>query len=112
LEGVPLQDDERAENMRRQAIEGFKVFLAQKIDFVTRTELLWGADYFWQETGPAVRFEVDGRAFVLAKKEDGTCCLNQKDGDSMAVLLADDKQFEDRLLVAVGSMLENGSIAA
>jgi hypothetical protein len=30
----------------------------------------------------------------------------------MAVLLADDKQFEDRLLVAVGSMLENGFAAA
>jgi hypothetical protein len=112
LEGGVPTEDERVEAAQHQAIEDFKVFLAQRIDFITRTELLLGADYFWQETGPAVRFELDGRVFVLAKKEDGTCCLSEKDGESMAVLLADDKQFEDRLLVAVGSMLENGSAAA
>jgi hypothetical protein len=42
----------------------------QRIDLSTRLELLLGADYFWQETGPAVRLEVDGRAFILAKKEE------------------------------------------
>ena len=114
LEGGVPTEGERVEAAQRQAIEDFKVFLAQRIDFTTRTELLLGADYFWQETGPEVRFELDGRLFVLAQGDDGICRLWEEtdnaapDMASGTNLLPGDSQFEDRLLVALQSMLQTG----
>jgi len=108
LEGATLTEDEQTESARHQAIEDFKVFLAQRIDPETRLELLLGADYFWLETGPAVRFELDGHVFVLAQGDDGVCrlCDQAPDTAQPATLLAGDPQFEDRLLVLLGAMLE------
>ena len=114
LEGGVPTEDERVEAAQRQAIEDFQVFLAQRIDLTTRLELLLGADYFWHETGPAVRFELDGRLFVLAQGDDAICRLWEKtenaapDMASGANLLPGDAQFEDRLLVALYSTLQTG----
>jgi hypothetical protein len=48
-------------------------------------------DQLWQEIGPAVRFELDGRVFVLAQSNDGACRLWEKtDPVSPASLLRGD----------------------
>lgn len=114
LEGATLTEDEQTEIARREAIENFKVFLAQRIDLATRVELLLGASYFWLETCPAVRFELDDHVFILAQSNDGVCRLWKKalDKEETATLSADDPQFEDRLLTLLGSMLETGKHAA
>jgi hypothetical protein len=72
-------EEERAASKRREVMEEFKMFLVGKTDLWVRAELLIGADYFWLETEPAVRFQVDDHVFALAKQE-GECRLLEETG--------------------------------
>ena len=67
---------------------------------------LLGASYFWNQAAPAVRFEVDSHSFLLMP-EGKTCHLFlESAGEQMLVSLADNDEFQDRLLVAVGDTVE------
>jgi hypothetical protein len=65
-----LTAEQRAEQERTQAMDEFKIFLAGRIEPWTRAELLMGAEYFWEQTGSAVRFGVDNHVFLLTRCGD------------------------------------------
>ncbi len=103
-----LSSDEAEDNARRQAIENFQVVLAGKIALSTSLLLFWGGDYLWLETRPAMRFEIDGHTFLLAAAKQECELLEECGGQllPLARLALSDPSFEDRLLVAVGAVLE------
>lgn len=108
LGGYALPPGEAEENARRQAIEDFQVQLAGKIHMTTRLELLWGGDYVWLETRPAVRFQIDGHTFFLAAAKQECELLEECGGERVPLtcLALSDPSFEDRLLAAVGDAVE------
>ena len=110
-----LTGEQRAKQGRTQAMDEFKVFLAGRIDFKTRVELLIGAQYFWEETDPAVRFGVDNQIFLLVRSEDGARLFVEEAEDDrreLVRLAADAPRFEDWLLVAIGDALQRRSRAS
>jgi hypothetical protein len=104
-----LTAEQRAEQERTQAMDEFKIFLAGRIEPWTRIELLMGAEYFWGQTGPAVRFGVDNHVFLLARcGDDAGLFVEEAAGErrELVRLAADDPQFDDRLLAGIGDALQ------
>ncbi len=101
-------EEERVQSERSEGIENLKVFLAERMDHGTRMELLWEDEYFWDEKGPAVRFRLEDRVFRLTRGAGQTVLREEtQTGVSEVLSLTDeDKQFEDRLLAALGEILE------
>ena len=108
LGGYELPAGQAEENTRRQAIEEFKILLAGRIDTTTRLELLLGGEYVWLQTGPAVRFGIDGHTFVIAGADEECQLWDQHGGELLqpACLAVSDPSFEDRLLAAIGAALD------
>jgi hypothetical protein len=111
IEGRPPSDQDQATAIRRQAIEDFKLLLARKLCTSTRMELLFPGTYIWLETGPAVRFDLDDRHFMLAEQFDDVILSEYVAGSpetkrELSRLSTYDDQFEDRLLAAIGVALE------
>ena len=79
-----LTEKERARSKQSQEVDAFRGFLAWRMKFTTRAELLLGAEYLWRETGPAVRFTIDNHVFVLARYEDETRFLEEVAGGLMS----------------------------
>lgn len=103
-----LTEEERARREQSQVMDAFKSFLAQRLEFSTRAELLIGAEDLWRETGPAIRFTIEDHVFLLARCERETLLLEEKASGSceLVCLSDDDLQFEDRLLVGIGDALQ------
>ena len=80
LGGYTLSADEAEENTQCQEIKEFQTLLTNKISINTSFELFLGADYVWQETGPAVRFDQDGHTFLMARGEGEMPVLGRLQG--------------------------------
>jgi hypothetical protein len=103
-----LSRDEAEENSRREAMEEFELLLGRKINVATHMQLLVHAEDVWRETGPAVRFKIDEHTFLLTRA-DGEFQLSQEcNGElvQLARLAESDPSFQDRLLAAIGSVLD------
>ena len=81
-------------------------------NLAARIELMFGASYFWNETGPAVRFTIDDQSFLLMQEgEDCRLFLNvEGDEVELASLLGDDPSYEDKLLIVIGDVLEKHNL--
>ncbi len=104
-------DEEQAASIRQEAIEDFKLLLAEKLEFGTRIELLLEGKLVWLDNGPAFRFELDGHQFLLAQEfTDIRLAKAAGEGEDvyeeLCILSREDERFEDRLLTAIGSALE------
>lgn len=109
MDGTPLDEEDRISQQKAAAIEEFQINIARKVDIVIRMELFFHAHWFWDATGPAVRFSVDGQSFLLLARQDGSCYLFlEADGNKipLTVLLDEDKQFADHFLAELGDALE------
>ena len=112
LEGVPLDKDDQLEQEHAKAVNAFNDRLAELMNFSLRVELFFGAKWFWGTGGPSVQFEVDGNCFLLIKDNESYQLYVHADGRNklLITLSDDDKQFADRLLIALGDTLqERGS---
>ena len=107
IDGTPLDEEDRIEQQRTRAIEEFQVYIARRIDFSVRLEVMSPANWSWDETGTSVRFSVDGQSFLLAQ-ENGSCHLFLEAGGDkvpLAMLLDEDKKFADHFLVEIDDAL-------
>ncbi len=108
MDGTPLDEEDRIEQQRTRAIEGFQVYIGRRIDFSIRLEVFSPADWFWEPTGTSVRFPVDGQSFLLAQQNGGCHLFLEAGGNKipLAVLSDEDKQFADHFLAELGDALE------
>ncbi len=107
ITGTPLSPEEIADTHKQEEIEQFKIYLVRKVRLDVRWELF--AERIWDrnEEGCLLEFAVDGRVFLLQQIGKECKLTHQVRGQHvMLELLADDQQFEDRLLVAVGDALQ------
>jgi len=70
VDATPLDKEDRIDQQRTSAIERFQVYIARRIDILIRMELFAQANWFWDATGPAVRFSVDGQNFLLGQQKE------------------------------------------
>jgi hypothetical protein len=100
--GTQLSEQAAAHIQRAEAIEEFKLFLARKIDLNVRFELYSKTEWQWSPDGSSLAFTVDSHRFVLQQIEGGCKILHRVEGqDVLLTSLADDGQFEDRLLIPI-----------
>ena len=107
IDGTPLDEEDRIEQQRTRAIEEFQVYIARRIDFSIRLEVMSPANWSSDETGTSVRFSGDGQSFLLAR-QNGSCHLFLEAGGNkipLAMLLDEDKQFADYFLIEIGDAL-------
>ena len=107
IDGTPLDEKDRIEQQRIRAIEEFQVYIARRIDFSIRLEVMSPANWSWEPSGTSVRFSVDGQSFLLAQ-QNGGCLFFLEAGENkipLAVLSDEDKQFADYFLVEIGDAL-------
>ena len=105
--GIPLRQEEQMELEQTQAIHEFKVLTATLFEFELRMELFMPAKWSYSTLGPCVEFTVDGRTFLLVQGREN--CQLFLQSDKKNILLAtfsEDREFADRLLVALGDVLE------
>ena len=112
IQGIQLSTEEELDQKQAEAIRDFTDYLATRINLATRIELMFGASYFWNETGPAVRFTIDDQSFLLMQEgEDCRLFLNvEGDEVELASLLGDDPSYEDKLLIVIGDVLEKHNL--
>ena len=107
-------EEELVQGKQSEAIERFRIYLAEKIDLWLRAELLLEAEYLWDGKGPAVKFRLEGHAFRLTRGAGETVLWEETQSGrrEIASLTDEDRQFADRLLVALGEVLEPPVAAA
>jgi hypothetical protein len=110
LNGTPLDEVDQIDQQRREASLEFQVLLSRKLDFEVRIDLLLRARYFWHEDSPAVAVTLEGHNFLLTQTKGGCLLQEEIDGQwsNLVELAAEDNQFEDRLLAALGGALDAG----
>lgn len=109
MDGTPIDDEDRIDQQRTSSIEEFQVYIARRMDILVRMEVFSPANWFWDATGPAVQFSVDGHSFLLAQQNGGCHLFLEAEGNkvSLAVLPDQDRQlFTDHFLVEIGDALE------
>jgi hypothetical protein len=99
------------EEVERHAVglDDFKTSLARKVDLGIRIELLFQAIWRWNPEGCSVRFAVDGHLFCTGSQRAEEYVLPHGSDVEMIpslVLRANDKEFEDRLLIAIDDVLQ------
>jgi len=109
LSGVPLDEKDRLSDEQAKHIEDFKLYLARKVALALRLELFLPATWSWHQTGPGARFAVDARNFLLVQHNlDCQLFLETNERQVLLTILRDaDAQFEDRLVVTIGDVVEN-----
>ena len=112
IQGIQLSTEEELDQKQAEAIRDFTDYLAARVNLAVRIELMFGASYFWNETGPAVRFTIDDQSFLLMQEgEDCRLFLNvEGDEIELASLLGDDPSYEDQLLIVIGDVLEKHNL--
>jgi hypothetical protein len=112
IQGIQLSTEEELDQKQAEAIRDFTDYLAARVNLAVRIELMFGASYFWNETGPAVRFTIDDQSFLLMQEgEDCRLFLNvEGDEVELASLLGDDPSYEDKLLIVIGDVLEKHNL--
>jgi hypothetical protein len=105
--GTELGEDAKAAAQQAEAIQQFKLFLADKIQLEVRAELLLGSEWELNTNGCSVRFTVDEHTFVLQQSEQDCRLLHCMQGrDVPLVVLPADNSFEDRLLVTIDDAMK------
>lgn len=112
IQGIQLSTEEELDQKQAEAIRDFTDYLAARVNLAVRIELMFGASFFWNETGPAVRFTIDDQSFLLMQEgEDCRLFLNvEGDEVELASLLGDDPSYEDKLLIVIGDVLEKHNL--
>ena len=112
IQGIQLSTEEELDQKQAEAIRDFTDYLAARVNLAVRIELMFGASYFWNETGPAVRFTIDDQSFLLMQEGDDCRLFLNVEGDEveLASLLGDDPSYEDKLLIVIGDVLEKHNL--
>ena len=112
IQGIQLSTEEELDQKQTEAVRDFTDYLAARVNLAVRIELMFGASFFWNETGPAVRFTIDDQSFLLMRDgEDCRLFLNvEGDEVELASLLGDDPSYEDKLLITIGDVLEKHNL--
>ena len=112
IQGIQLSTEEGLDQKQAEAIRDFTDYLAARVNLAVRIELMFGASFFWNETGPAVRFTIDDQSFLLMQEGDDCRLFLNVEGDEveLASLLGDDPSYEDKLLIVIGDVLEKHNL--
>ena len=112
IQGIQLSTEEELDQKQAEAIRDFTDYLAARVNLAVRIELMFGASFFWNETGPAVRFTIDDQSFLLMQEGDDCRLFLNVEGDEveLASLLGDDPSYEDKLLIMIGDVLEKHNL--
>ena len=112
IQGIQLSTEEELDQKQAEAIRDFTDYLAARVNLAVRIELMFGASFFWNETGPAVRFTIDDQSFLLMQEGDDCRLFLNVEGDEveLASLLGDDPSYEDKLLIVIGDVLEKHNL--
>jgi hypothetical protein len=101
LEGIPLAPDDT----HNSEIDELRGRLLVRLDMALRLELTLGSSaYVWDGARPALQFEVDEKKFVLAWVRDHYEL--ETPTDAKPIKLVDDNFLQDRLLIAVGNVID------
>jgi hypothetical protein len=104
--GESTSDDQEAEReaaaIDAAAIDSVEDWMFRK--FEAHVLLALGAEVIWTGTEPLIQFTVDGHIFNLLK--DGETYPLIHDGKTLTTIPADDPEFANRVIVAVGGVVE------
>ena len=112
IQGIQLSTEEELDQKQAEAIRDFTDYLAARVNLAVRIELMFGAKFFWNETGPAVRFTIDDQSFLLMQEGEDCRLFLNVEGDEvrLASLLGNDPSYEDKLLIMIGDVLEKHNL--
>lgn len=106
LDSAPISDEDREQRRRNEILDRFALWIKQRIDAETWPEL-FPLKQVWHQDGPALevvadRFTRNEKTFLMRPIEGGIELISP----TGAVPIADDKQFNDKLLTSIGDALD------
>lgn len=106
LEGAPVSDEDREQRRRNDILDRFALWIKRRVEPETWAAL-FPLNQAWYEDGPALevivdRFAQDEKTFLMRPIEGGIELI----GPTGTVPIADDGQFNDKLLASLGDALD------